>query len=41
MFDVVQVRHMLQHVVAIGACSIARFNSGSARMVVRSSTTEV
>jgi hypothetical protein len=41
MFDVVQVRHALQHTVAIGACSTARFMTGSTRMVVRSNTPEV
>jgi hypothetical protein len=41
MFDVVQVRHTLQHTVAIGACSTARFTTGSTRMVVRSNTPEV
>jgi hypothetical protein len=38
---VVQVRHALQHTVAIGVCSTARFTTGSTRMVVRSNTTAV
>jgi hypothetical protein len=37
MLVVAQVRHALQHAVAIGACSAARFMIGSMRVVVPSS----
>jgi hypothetical protein len=40
-FVVTQVRHALQHAVAIGACSAARFTIGSARVCARCNMTGV